>query len=54
MKKLMLLKAKAGYRALQSSLNCPELLLSALPEGGLTDSGGQLHGISVGIIINKL
>lgn len=47
----MLLKTEAAYRVVQSSL---DLCLGALASGGLTSSGGQLHGIFVGIIINEL
>lgn len=52
--KLMLLKSEAAYRVLQSSLNFPGPFLGALAKGGLTSSGGLLHDIFVGIIINKL
>ena len=50
----MLLKSEAAYGVLQSSLNFPGPLLSALAKGELTSSGGQLHDIFVGVIINNL
>jgi len=50
----MLLKTEAAYGVLQSSLNVPGPLLSALDKGGLPSVGGQLCAVFVGIIINKL